>query len=341
MVKLALLFLLVVAMLPACAPARRAQSPRMPVSSSADDTVAHVQFILDSQRPSGAIAMRPDQGVINPYFGNLAARALLRASGHLLPVQRYMNWYLAHLKPDGTIDDYHVADGQEISTGDADSTDSYAATFLSLVAAWIEAGGDSEWVARNREKLDQVTRAITAVTDQDGLTWAKPGYPSKLLMDNCEVYRGWLDWSRLMSSQGDHSSAALAHRRSEQVRAALLSFRQPDGLWGWAITRRGSLVESDGHRFYPDSVAQVFPLVWGLTDEASGFRAMDAAQPTWRKLQAGDFPWLLTAYAAALAGDLESARQALASIREQHPDLQWPWFVAESAWVIETRRLVR
>ena len=50
----------------------------------------HYQFILDSQRDSGAIAMNPQQLLINPYFANLAAKALLYRTESLPHVQRYM-----------------------------------------------------------------------------------------------------------------------------------------------------------------------------------------------------------------------------------------------------------
>lgn len=343
MVKLAarLLLLLLVMMLPACSPARPALQPQVGAVTAVYAAGDHYRYILASQRPTGAIAMTPDQASVNPYFGNLAAKALLRAPGHLFAVERYMNWYLAHLKPDGTIDDYRVKGGREVTTGDADSTDSYAATFLSLVAAWTDGGGDPGWVVRNREKLERVAGAVAAVTDRDGLTWAKPGYPQKLLMDNCEVYRGWQDWSRLLNSQGEHLPALIALRRAERVQAGLSRFRQPDGLWGWAITLDGDLLRSDGGRFYPEGVAQVFPLIWGVSDDRSGYRALDTAHPRWRGLKAGDFPWVLPAYAAALSGDRGGAREALAAVRERYGNLRWPWFIAESAWVIETESLLR
>lgn len=318
-----------------------ARPQRVTLAGRSRDTLAppdlepHYRYILASQRSTGAIAMTPGQGGVNPYFANLAARALLTRPGHLEAVQRYMDWYLAHLNPDGTMDDYVVRDGRESATGDADSTDSYAATFLTLVAAWTEAGGDAAWLHKNRPGLEAVAGAIGAVTDDDGLTWAKPGYGHKLLMDNCEVYRGWADWSRLLQNQGDQLGAVAARSRAGRVLAALPRFRQPGGVWGWAIDRKGRLIQSDAAEFYPDAVAQVFPLIWGLTDDPGGYAALDANQPAWRSLQVGDFPWLLPAYAAARAGDAAAVRQTLQAVTARHPDLRWPWFVAESAWLLQ------
>lgn len=350
LVKRIAAWILAAATLTACAPhARPTTAPVTGVPRTASASVAsqqpfdigmHYQFILDSQRDSGAIAMNPQQLLINPYFANLAAKALLYRPDSLPHVQRYMEWYVAHLNPDGTIDDYRVVDTREVATGDADSTDSYAATFLSLVNAWVEAGGDVDWVVQNRRKLDKVVTAIIAVTDKDGLTWAKPGHFMKFLMDNCEVYRGWMDWSALMQRLGDPSAAA-ARRKADRILAALPRFKQADGNWGYGINRFGSLHSSNtSRRFYPDAVAQVFPLAFGLTEEGNGYQALDGAQPRWRHLEASDFPWLLPAYAAALAGDKQAAREALKLVAELHPTLTWPWFIAESAWVIETFRVM-
>lgn len=280
--------------------------------------------------------MTPGGAAINPYFANLAARALLRAPDNVAAVERYMDWYIAHLNPDGTIDDFRVENGQEVASGDFDSADSYAATFLSLTAEWVEAGGDVAWIARHRADLDRVAGAIVAVTDRDGLTWAKQGYPAKLLMDNCEVFRGWTDWARLLRQLGDTAGAKAAQRRADRLQQGLGRFVQRDGLWAWALNQQGGYSAADTRRFYPDAVAQVFPLIWGLADNPAGFKAFDAAHPDWRALRAGDFPWLLPAYAAALAGDAPAAEAALAAVQQRYPDLGWPWYIAESAWVIET-----
>jgi hypothetical protein len=306
-----------------------------PTTGGSFEVGRHFAFIREAQRASGAIAMTPRQLLINPYFANLAAKALLFEKGNLPHVQRYMEWYLAHLNPDGTIDDYRVEDGAEIASGTYDSSDSYAATFLSLVAAWVEAGGDPGWVSHNRSGLNRIANAVIAVTDSDGLTWAKPGYAYKLLMDNCEVYQGWVDWARLLTRRGEILQAADAHRRANGVRKALPKFQLADGSWGWGIHRIGFVAGSSPDRFYPDAIAQLFPLIWGLNGEAGSYQAFDSAQPQWRHLQASDFPWLLPTYAAALVGDRAAVRQALAQVETMHGDLRWPWFVAESAWAIQ------
>lgn len=352
--KRAASWLLIAATLVACNPvARQTTTPlatSMPLAAAAlavapapppFDTDPHVHFIRQSQRTTGAIAMTPSHTSINPYFANLAARALLHDARHLAAVERYMDWYLAHINPDGTITDYFVRDDQEVSTGTADSTDSYAATFLSLVAAWIKAGGSPAWLAQNGPQLALVAGAIEAVTDTDGLTWAKPGYPLKLLMDNAEVYQGWLDWADLLASHHTLEIATDAAARADRIQAALPSFQRSDATWAWAINLLGWRHWGREGRFYPESVGQLFPFIFGLTNNPGGYHHFDAQHPGWRDLAEGDFPWLLPAYAAAMAGEKEAAREALASVERLYPSLQWPWFIAESAWVLQTAALLQ
>ena len=48
--------------------------------------------------------------------------------------------------------------------------------------------------------LDGALRAIEATTDTDGLTWAKPAWHVKYLMDQSEVYAGLQAAKRLFTS---------------------------------------------------------------------------------------------------------------------------------------------
>jgi hypothetical protein len=64
-------------------------------------------------------------------------------------VQAWMRWYLNHINYPAdkwglacTIYDFKVSGSNETSTNDADSTDSYAATFLSLAWAYWKTGFD-------------------------------------------------------------------------------------------------------------------------------------------------------------------------------------------------------
>jgi len=192
----------------------------------------------------------------------------LNSAEYLREIERYPDWYLAHLNSNGTIHDFHIINDLLVSTGKADSTDSYAATYLSLVNGLLKSGGDPAWIKANMQKLKRVEGAILAVTDSDGLTWAKPYYPYKLLMDNCKVYRGWRDWSEALAYIGHHDEAAIAH-------------------------------------------------------------------PDWWQLRTNDFPWMLIVQVAKLSDDHTSVTAALAQVERNLPSQRWPWFITESAWILQ------
>lgn len=298
------------------------------------DLERHYAYIRDSQIPEGPIAFNPQHLLINPYFSNLAAWALLTDPANLPVVQRHMDWYIAHLNADGTIDDYERKSGQLRSTGTYDSADSYAATFFTIVARYLEAGGDIEWFHRNRADLDRIERMLISLTDTDGLTWAKKNYFLKYLMDNAEVYAGWLDWADALDRAGDPSAAAAARLRAAAVKEGLERFRQKDGQWAWGLDRLGLHRRSSTRKFYPDAVAQIFPVAWGLTEGTDDFDRFDEAQPLWRALGASDFPWTFPAYAAVRAGRADLLAEVALTIEQRYPNLEKPWFVTESAWVI-------
>lgn len=300
----------------------------------------HYAYIMASQRPTGAIAMTPAQLDINPYFANRAARALLTEPRHLPAVEAYMDWYLAHLNPDGTIDDHRVEAGREVSLGRYDSADSYAATFLTLVEAYLQAGGDPEWVVQHRSDLDRLVGLLIRLTDpEDGLTWAKPHYPFKLLMDNVEVWEGLQAWARVLEAIGEPAAAAGARERADRIHQGLSRFRRSDGVYAWGLASFGLRRGGNLQRFYPDAVAQFFPLALGLTDDPAGYEAFAAAHPAWHRLESDRFPWMMAAVAAARAGDWERVAGALAAVADRYVDLPFPWYVGESAWLIDLLRV--
>lgn len=309
-----------------------------PVSSLDFDTSPHLAYVLDSQHASGAFAMTPAQLHINPYFANVGAASLLYSADYLPTVERYLDWYLTHLNPDGTIHDFHVVNDRLIGAGSADSTDSYAATFLSLVNGWFQAGGNPTWVTANMPQLKSIEGAILAVTDRDGLTWAKPYYPYKLLMDNCEVYQGWRDWAEVLNRIGRNDEAKVASQRADRLLASIHRFRSPDGSWAWALSRIGLRLDSYPGRFYPDGVAQLFPILFGLTDSPAGYLAFRQAHPQWWQLRTTDFPWMLVVQVAKLSNDTTAVTAALTQAERDFPTQRWPWFINESAWVLQAAR---
>lgn len=300
------------------------------------DTELHVEFLLRSQRATGAFVRDPSSASINPYFANLAARALLVRPGNEQAVRRWLEWYLRHLSADGTVDDHVVRAGVEQPKGSYDSADSYAATFLIAVSEYLEATGDLAFVREHQAHLLRVVSLLEQLTAADHLTWAKSGYPFKLLMDNVEVWAAWRAWEKVQRLWGDFDSAAQAQLKAAATAKALGLFEVGTDSAAWAINGNGQRLLVDSNRFYPDAVSQLFPLAYGMNVAPEAYRRFVALRPEWDELQSDHFPWMLVAKAAAQAGDTERLQSVARATRERFPSQQAPWFIAESAWLLES-----
>ncbi|HHY94071.1 MAG TPA: hypothetical protein GX513_03535, partial [Firmicutes bacterium] len=182
-------------------------------------------WLLACLTETGTFALAPGSDRIIPYFGNQAAVALLPE--HPDKVKGHLEWYLSHLnRPDrwrlpGTVYDYTITAQGEMPTGSYDSADAYAATFLTAVARYWQATGDTQFVTAHRDDLDLVAGVLVTLQDSDGLMWARPGHWVKYLMDNSENFQGLQDYAWLLGQLGDRKAATYWGERAEAVRLGI------------------------------------------------------------------------------------------------------------------------
>lgn len=269
-----------------------------------------LDWIAEMQAPSGALPMYPvrkpgDSSKICPYFSEFAGLSLLlRPEKYGDNVRRYLDWHISRLNTaetdyngeDGTIYDYILTldeDGtfrEEImidpSTGGPlyDSTDSYAALFLHLILEYSLATGNTGYIRSNTDAIDRSVKAMLCTLD-DGLTWAKPDYKVKYLMDNCEVYRGLCSAVSIYSDIllpvcVDQKRAGYMNQeisRLTEIKKDLYEAIEKY-LWnnaddsyyvGVVEGNKGIPEKTDWQLFYPDALAQLFPVIMDLasTDE--------------------------------------------------------------------------
>ncbi|HEY0556895.1 MAG TPA: hypothetical protein VGG20_21740 [Thermoanaerobaculia bacterium] len=287
---------------------------------------------------------------IVPYWSNLAALGLTRTPAYLPNVQAWMEWYLNHLNwPDkwgiyGTVYDYDVAaNGTETSTGNADSTDSYAATFLSLARAYYQTGDANAqaYVSTLDYQLDVIGGVIVQTQQSDGLTWAKPDYQIKYLMDNCEVYRGLSDLASLYQTAFNEPAKASYY----SARAAAVLQGIESMLWNPSANSYfpyAGAPAANWSTWYPDATSQLFPVLFGVIDPAGSraaglYSQFNTAFPNWPTLGIPDsFPWVLVSDAAALMGDTGRVDTYIATIQDRYVSqgFPWPWYDAEAGWFI-------
>jgi hypothetical protein len=308
------------------------------------------KWVSQFSQADGALLYTPQ--AINPYYANIAAIGMTKDPNRMPQVVGWINWYVNHLNwPDkwglyGTTYDYTVNNGVATATNSADSTDSYAATFLSLVwNAWKSGDANARSTIANLSyQLDVVGGVIVNTQQSDGLTWAKPDYQIKYLMDNCEAYRGLRDLASLYQNAfGDTTKAAYYNAAADSMLKGIL------GMWmngSWAVYKDalGRLAAPKLSTWYADASAQVFPVLMGVVSSSDpraqqAYAAFNAAWPGWPTLSFNSqdpFPWCLIVEGAAAMGDRNRVVTYINTMQSKYVNsgFPWPFYNAEAGWFL-------
>jgi hypothetical protein len=261
-----------------------------------DDIRSDADWILASRFSDGAIANYIDRQAVWPYLSNFAAMGLARAT-EVTKDTRYVSaawvwadWYKAHMDQQGFVTDYVVRDGKLISTGFMDSTDSYAATFLMALRDTYRANKNLVRLRGFKTAVVAAIGAIEATQTSDGLTWTKPTWHVKYVMDQAEVYAGLLAGSELASTLGDPKLVSRASRDAERVRLGVATlWNQTPVAYDWAVHGDGARVPTDWSRLYPDAMQQAWAVAFGLVADTRARQLMSLfvlVQPKWANPQA-------------------------------------------------------
>ncbi|MBR5438244.1 MAG: hypothetical protein IKV21_04925 [Clostridia bacterium] len=325
------------------------------------------QWLASLQLENGALPMTysPNGELrMNPYFADFAALALLdNAEKYADNVVKYMDWHFAHLNTakedfnglDGTIYDYVITmkDGriqsEAVATPDNadsyDTTDSYAATFLTVVYKYFLRTGDSDYLLSNAKDLKRITDVIFSNL-QDGLTYAKPNHRVKYLMDNCEVYEGAIAaagiFGQLVLDGKDEYTdmrddcRELISTVKENINSKLWNF--VGGYYRPGITAYVSIPTKifSWNAYYPQATSQLFPIICGViepdTERAQSLYAKFCESFEWERFNyPDDFYWGANVYAAAKMNDLDRVVTYMteySALMEKH---SWPLYNMDSA----------
>lgn len=329
---------------------------------------SETQWLASLQLPNGAIPMTyaaNGELTMNPYFADFAALALLdSADKYADNVVRYMDWHFSHLNTaeedfnglDGTIYDYKITmkDGQVVSEavtnpgGDSyDTTDSYAATFLTVVYKYLSKTGDSSYIAANAEALERITNVMFSNL-QNGLTYAKPNHRVKYLMDNCEVYEGFIAAAGIfeeMVLSGKNEYAEMRDKCSAMI--PVIKENVNTKLWNYvgghykagvtAYVRIPTKIFS-WDTYYPQATCQLFPIICGVIDpgceRAKNMYEKFSESFHWEVFDYPDpFYWGANVYAAAVMNDLDSVTEYMTNYLPLTENHSWPLYNMDSARV--------
>lgn len=324
-------------------------------------------WLASIQLDNGAIPMYATQNgeaTVNPYFADFAAMALLdKEAMYKDNVISYMDWHFDHLNDsasdyngvDGTIYDYTVtvSDGkvvnEEITLKDGkpsyDSTDSYAATFLMLLEKYYSVTGDSEYILLHKDEIVRICEAMLSTLHM-GLTFAKPDYEVKYLMDNSEVYEGLVSAVSLFDNVLGEDDALKTVSLKCTYALQWMSQKIESNLWNANAGHYYSGIFKNGDpisefiwdEFYPDATSQLFPIIHGVipsdTVRAHELYKNFCESYDWQSLAIpSDFCWGAMVYSAAVMGDYESVMTYMNSYLCFSEGHSYPLYNADSARV--------
>lgn len=249
----------------------------------------------------GAISVLHKGESADPYF---ALQALLLAHDNGMDVsavaEKFVAWLLPKQKPDGTFDRFcRTADTPWTACKVADADDALLALWMRLLQTMpTKLNQNQLWMKSyltsqvSLERLYQPSRGIYMVS---------PVYLHGLFMDNLEVW----SFKSHLKQPGQQAEAAKLAKAIQQT------FWNPVDQRFLVSTQLEQ--RSEKTAFYPDHVAQVFPLLVdfprGAGDSRSFYRAwMSAHRAEWLMQSKKDYPWGLIAVLALRQNDKSSVQ---------------------------------
>ncbi|MGS0741029.1 hypothetical protein ACVBEF_04200 [Glaciimonas sp. GG7] len=267
------------------------------------------------QREDGAITLKRDTAFVDPYF---ATKALLLAVQHGLDMreitQKWIAWLLPRQLPDGRFMRYcrYELAAQWLACKDADADDAMMAMWVALLAE----ATPGEMPVALQNSMDRALTRLESLRVADGVTGTgvytiSSTNSAALLMDNVEIYEGYSALSRYFAAHGP-----LWRAKAYTVRAMAVADAIERVFWDPVSERyRITTQVRQSDDFYPDQVAQLYPLLGGLPDicgerrsSRSSYHAwMARNKAPWLTLTADYFPWGLVAIAALHMDDKPTA----------------------------------
>jgi hypothetical protein len=167
-----------------------------------------------------------------------------------------------------------------------DSTDSYAGMFLYAVrAAYASRSGQLAKLQPLAPAVGSAVRAIEATQDKDGLTWAKPTWHVKYLMDQAEAFAGLQAGASLATTLADQTLATRASGDATRMQTAVAALWNTVTLaYDWAVHDTGARVANQWTVLYSDAMQQAWSVAFGVAEVARSaalINSFAASQPNW------------------------------------------------------------
>lgn len=291
-----------------------AQTPALDLTGYAED--------------SGAITIQSKGSTVDPYF---ALQALLLAQEHGLDTSRYAarwaDWLVTRQKPDGTFDRFCRQGNAWAACKVADADDSQLALWLKFLDS---RPAEMKRNAALQKSHDAARASLKRLEDKGrGIYMVSPIFLHGLFMDNLEVW-SWAPARAGVESPGQPEFA----RTIQKV------------FWDEGARRFHVSTQLEQRAaepaFYPDAVAQIFPLLVKYPYLPGGDKAwyrqwMAAHRAEWLGQVKHDFAWGLVAVVALDQGDTASASCWMRSALPARHGAHWTVTDEVAAQVLRAR----
>lgn len=259
------------------------------------------------QNEDGSITSLYKGDRVDPYF---ATKALLVArDGNLKMRKQALAWIKFGLevqREDGLFERYvRDQDGDWAVYANADADDAMLALWLQLLYRMAPATGMPAAWKHSAEKAEAQLNAL--FNEEHSVYYISKELQTGLLMDNMEVYSALMSISRDMRRLRMYEKAREYEARAEKLNAGILATFQTPKSGKFLITMQ----KRDKNDFYPDKVAQLFPVLYKLADTGAAHvtyrQWLKEHGREWMEQRNTDFPWGLVAITALEMADDDSA----------------------------------
>lgn len=250
--------------------------------------------------PAGAISILETGNIVDPYF-TLQALLLARENGLDISgyAERWADWMIARQRPDGSFDRFCRTGPIWLGCKSADADDALLAIWLKFLDTMPAQLKDKpNW----RKSYVSAAKTLAQLHDpKRGVYLVSPIFQHGLFMDNLEI------WS--------YKSSRVGYLQSMEAREFARAIRTTF----WDAKSNRFLVSTQpeqkdlGHTFYPEHVAQIFPLLFDfplLPNESRPYyqQWMKLHRATWLQQVKTDYAWGLLAFLAWKQNDKLSAQ---------------------------------
>ena len=260
------------------------------------------------QNSDGAITLRYQGNYVDPYF---AIKGLLLAHDNGFDVNQQANswigWSLAHQQADGKFGRYSQQPDQRWQLcAEADADDALLAMWLELLYDFAPpAGFPPAWQNSAARAQRQLARLYMPNLGIYKISLKKS---TGLFMDNVEIYAAFTTISRQLKLAGNFAGAAANLKQANELRLHILKVFRPSGTGPFRVSTQAE----QAARFYPEQVAQLYPLMNNMAVSGDNPKIrfenwFNAHGAGWINLTQDHYPWGLVALAALKVGDQDAA----------------------------------